>query len=220
MTDHPDLRDLLPDDVGPDELARLARVHELLVSAGAPAELPPHLESAPRTGQADGGATVLALGRSRWHWRTVAIAAAAAAAVLFGVGFFSGWAAKESGFKAAFGPVPMRGAGGTSNAIAEIWVAPADKALNWTSKMNVRGLPELGQDSYYALYLTDAKTGRKILVCTAFAVHAGVTTVTFNFPGKAKGRGWLIVSETPGPNGTEIAKPVLWTAAEHSSGTA
>ena len=28
MTDHPDLRDLLPDDVGPDELARLARVHE------------------------------------------------------------------------------------------------------------------------------------------------------------------------------------------------
>lgn len=218
MTDRLELRDLLPDDVGPDELARLARVHELLVSAGAPAELPPHLESAPRTGRTGGGATVLPLDRSRW--RTIAMTAAAAAAVLFGVGFFSGWASKDTGFKAAFGPVPMRGAGATSKAIAEIWVAPADKALNWTSKLKVRGLPELGKDSYYALYLTDAKTGRKILVCTAFSVHAGVTTVTFNFPGEAKDRGWLIVSETPGPNGTEIAKPVLWTEAERSSGTA
>jgi len=51
VTDRPDLRDLLPDDVGPDELARLARVHELLVSAGAPAELPPRTPIGRAAGQ-------------------------------------------------------------------------------------------------------------------------------------------------------------------------
>ena len=216
MTRRPELRDLLPDDVGADELARLERVHELLVSAGPPAELPPGLSKPPSTG----GARALELGRRRWQ--TVALVAAAAAAVLFGVGFFSGWSSKDDSFKAAFGPVPMRGGGPTRDAIAQIWVGPKDKALNWPSVMKVRGLPALAKGSYYALYLTDGETGKKLLICTAFSVHAGVTTVTFNFPGPAKGKGWVIVAETPGAGstGNGDAKPLLWTAREDGSGTA
>lgn len=209
----PDLRDLLPDDVGAEELARLERVHELLGTAGPPAELPPHLALAPMTG----GGRVIAFARGRW--KAVALVAAAAAAALFGIGFLSGYSAKDDGFKATYGPVPMVGAGETRNANAEIWVGPKDEALNWPSKLTVRGLPALPQDAYYALYLTDAKTGKRLLLCSAFAVHAGITTVTFNFPGPVKGRGWMIVAETgAGKPGND--KPMLWTTRSGSRGTA
>ena len=145
------------------------------------------------------------------------LVAAAAAAALFGVGFFSGWSTKDGGFTAAFGPVAMRGSDPTSAALAQIWIGPKDAALNWPSLMKVRGLPALPKGGYYSLYLTDEKTGERLLLCSAFGVHAGVTTVTFNFPGPAKGRGWVIVREVPGA--TTKDAPVLWTPRPHS-GTA
>ena len=83
--------------------------------------------------------------------------------------------------------------------------------------MKVRGLPALPTGSYYALYLTDEKTGERLLLCSAFGVHAGVTTVTFNFPGPAKGRGWVVVPELQGTAGNNAA--VLWTPRP-GSGTA
>lgn len=203
MSDRPDLRDLLPDDIEPDEFERLGRVHELLLAAGRPAELPPRLTGVP----AARGSGLIAF--AEYRRKAVVIVAAAAAAALFGIGFFSGWSTKAAGFKVAFGPVAMRGGGPTSQAIAQIWVGPKDAALNWPSLMKVRGLPVLPKRGYYALYLTDEKTGKRLLLCSAFAVHAGVTTVTFNFPGPAKGRGWVVVRELPGGPGN--GAPVLWT---------
>lgn len=218
MSEPRDLRDLLPDDVGADELARLQRVHDLLLAAGPPEELPPSLAGPPPRAVAlaaqGGGARVVAFVRERK--RTVAFAAAAAAAVLFGVGFLSGYASKDSGFKAAFGPVPMVGAGATAQAVAQIWIGERDAAQNWPSRMQVRGLPALGKDGYYELWLTDAKTGRKLILCSAFAVHEGVTTVTFSYPGSGKGKGWVIVEDTPSGEG----KPMLWTTPAPASGTA
>lgn len=218
MSEPRDLRDLLPDDVGAAELARLQHVHDLLLAAGPPVELPPALAGGPPRAVAQaglgGGARIVAFVRERK--RTVAFAAAAAAAVLFGVGFLSGYATKDTGFKAAFGPVPMVGSGSTAQAVAQIWIGKRDAAQNWPSRMQVRGLPSLGEDGYYELWLTDAKTGKKVLLCSSFAVHAGVTTVTFNYPGSAKGKGWLIVQDTPAGEG----KPVLWTKPAPASGTA
>ncbi len=43
MTDKPDFRELVGDDLPDEERARLERVHELLVAAGPPPELPPAL---------------------------------------------------------------------------------------------------------------------------------------------------------------------------------
>lgn len=203
MTDRPDLRDLLPDDVGPDELERLGHVHELLLAAGRPAELPPRLTSVP-TARRSG---LIAFAEHRR--KAVLLVAAAAAAALFGVGFFSGWSTKDGSFKAAFGPIAMRGSDTTGAVLAQIWVGQKDAALNWPSLMKVRGLPTLPKNGYYALYLTDEKTGKRLLLCTVFAVHKGVTTVTFNYPGSARGRGWVVVPETPG--GAVGSPAVLWT---------
>ena len=43
MTDSPNFRDLVGEDLPDTERARLERVHELLVAAGPPPELPPEL---------------------------------------------------------------------------------------------------------------------------------------------------------------------------------
>lgn len=226
-----DLRDLLPDDVGADELARLQRVHDLLLAAGPPEELPVRLASAPAgaAGAAAGaagaagasaGGQLLLLARARW--RAVAVGAAAAAAVLFGVGFLSGYLTRDTGFEAAFGPVPMVGGGATSNAAAEIWIGKRDSALNWPSRMKVRGLPLLKKGEYYALWLTDGKTGKRLVLCSSFAVHEGVTTVSFTYPGDAKGKGWVIVAEDDHGGGTVPGseQPLLWTPKQPVTATA
>src|SRR6266571_4646750 len=47
MTGPPEFRDLVGDDLPAEERARLERVHELLMEAGPPPELPPSLAEAP-----------------------------------------------------------------------------------------------------------------------------------------------------------------------------
>lgn len=178
-------------------------MHDLLLDAGPPAELPPRLTGVP----AARGSGLSALAEHRR--KAIVLVAAAAAAVLFGIGYYSGWSSRDAGFKATVGPIVMRGGGPTSEAVAQIWVGRKDAALNWPSLMKVRGLPALPGGSYYALYLTEAKTGKRLLLCSAFSVHAGVTTVTFNFPGPLKGRGWVVVRELPGATGGD--ERVLWT---------
>ena len=61
MTVPPDFRDLIDDDISAEERARLERVHELLVEAGPPPELPPSLAETPdRGGEGEGGARAAA----------------------------------------------------------------------------------------------------------------------------------------------------------------
>ena len=43
MTERPDFRELVGNDLSPEERERLERVHNLLVEAGPPPELPPKL---------------------------------------------------------------------------------------------------------------------------------------------------------------------------------
>lgn len=213
MTGPPDLGDLLPDDLEPGELERLRRVHELLLAAGPPAELPPHLAQPP---QPDRGRVVAF---ARYRWKAAGLAAAAAAAILFGIGFLAGHSTSGGDFKAVYGPIAMHGSGGTANALAQIWIGPKDAAHNWTSQMKVRGLPALPAGSYYALYLTEARTGKRVLLCTAFAVHKGVTTVSFSYPGDATGKGWVIVADDTGA-GDQPAAPLLWTTPSAAAPTA
>ena len=48
MTDRPNFDELVGgDDLSTDEAARLQRVHDLLIEAGPPPELPPHLLQEP-----------------------------------------------------------------------------------------------------------------------------------------------------------------------------
>jgi hypothetical protein len=186
MSEPRDLRDLIGDDVDPDELERLQRVHALLEQAGPPPELPPSLAHAAEPPSA----RVLPFPR---RYRYTAVAAAAIAAVaLFGAGYL-----------VAGGPDPepvetlaMSGAGGAS---AELAVFAKDEAGNWPMEIRVTGLAP----GTYELWLT--REGALAASCGVFAVAGDETTVPLNAPFKLREfDGWVVV-----PVGGE--DPVLTT---------
>ena len=181
----PDLRDLVGDDVPPEELKRLGRVHELLLWAGPPPELPGELAEPPEP-----ESTVALVPRRRW--RTVAALAAALALGAFG----AGWLAASSGDsdEGAFPPidfrVPMHGTAAAPNAVASIAVAERDEAGNWPMAMTVRGLPELPRGQHYELWLT--RKGKLAVSCGTFRTDDD--TVTYlNAPYRLRQYdGWVV----------------------------
>jgi hypothetical protein len=185
----PDIRDILA-ELDPAEQERLRSVHELLVQAGPPPELPPELVDVP---QPEAG-TVLPFPRR--HRTTVLAAAAAAAVILFGIGYVIGNGGSE---EPAF-TVAMTGGGAT----AELAVFNADAAGNWPMKLTVHDLRQLPGSKRYELWLT--KSGKLVQPCGTFAVSAGDADVPLNAPYRLRTYdGWVIVVE-----GTKT--PVLRTA--------
>ncbi len=186
MTHEPDFHDLVDaGDLRADERARLERVHDLLVAAGPPPELPPKLAGAPAPPRAQ----VLAFPRRR-ILAAVAVAAALAAAAFGGYEIGTG----SSSTAGWHGPIVMRGA---SEALASLRVSPADAAGNRTVKMRVRGLPSLPAGGYYELLLT--RNGHLGPECGYFAVTGESTDVTMTIPYRLQpGTGWVIVSRVPG----------------------
>ena len=175
MTEPRDLRDLIGDDVEPDELARLERVHALLQEAGPPPELPPALVHAPEPP----AARVLPFPR---RYRYTAVAAAVIAAIaLFGVGYLAAGGPNAKPVET----LAMSGAGGAS---AELDLFAADDAGNWPMELRVSGL----EPGSYELWLT--QSGELAAPCGAFLVGDGTTTVPLNAPFKLKEfDGWVVV---------------------------
>ena len=181
----PDLRDLVGDDVPRHELERLGRIHELLVRAGPPPELPDELVEAPET-----DATVALLPKR--HWRPLAALAAALALAAFGTGWLAA-SARDSGgetFPAIDFRVPMQGTAAAPNAVASIAVAERDDAGNWPMAMTIRGLPALPEGQDYELWLT--RKGKLVASCGTF--HTNDDTVTYlNAPYRlSQYDGWVV----------------------------
>ena len=181
----PDLRELVGDDVPRDELERLGRVHELLVRAGPPPDLPGELAEPPQP-----EATVALFPRRRW--RTLAALAAALALAAFG----AGWLAASSGdsdegaFPAIDFRVPMHGTPAAPNAVASIAVAERDEAGNWPLAMTVRGLPDLREGEEYELWLT--KDGELAELCGPFRTD-GDEVAYLNAPYRLRSYdGWVV----------------------------
>ena len=118
-------------ELSAEEEARLRRVHELLVQAGPPPDLPPALERPP-TAPAEGELVQFPL-LPRRRWPFVAVAAAALVVLAFGGGYLVGHAKKKPTSFVTQRVVPMHG----SNALALLRVAPRDSAGNWP----MRNLP-------------------------------------------------------------------------------
>jgi anti-sigma-K factor RskA len=174
--------DELVGDVDPAERARLERVHELLVTAGPPPELPPELADAPPEPRA----TVVAFPR---RYRAAALGLAAAVAVIvFGVGYAIGRSTTPT---EAF-TVAMTGADGAS---AQLVVFDKDEAGNWPMKLTVHGLPALRGHRRYELWLT--RRGKPVESCGTFAVvAAGETKVPLNAPYVLKDYdGWVVTAD-------------------------
>lgn len=170
-----DVREIIGDDIPPDELARLQRLHALLEQAGPPPELSPGLVSAPPPPEAP----VLPFPR-RYRFTAVA-AAAVAAGVLFGVGYVVGGGPTDRPERT----IAMAGHGAT----AELDVFGKDAAGNWPMELRVTGL----EPGRYELWLT--RDGELAASCGTFAVAERETTVPLNAPYKLRTYdGWVVVA--------------------------
>ena len=195
----PDFHDLVGDEGTPEELKRLRRVHDLLVAAGPPPELPPRLADAPGPGRSP--ALVAWLPRRRLE--AALVAAAAVIAIAFAAGYLVG--GRGPGFQAAH-TVTMHGVGRVA-AAASIEVGKKDAQGNWPLLVKVRGLRPLPPGGYYVLYLT--KNGKPKASCGTFTVGGKLTTVRLSVPYQLwHYDGWVVEAYEPGKGEGE---PLLTT---------
>jgi hypothetical protein len=167
---------------------RLRDVHELLLEAGPPPELPPSLEHAPGSAPAP---RMRLMPRRRLG--AALVLAAALALALFGAGYLvSAQTGPDAGFKEDFA-LTMQGTPAAQGATATLLVGQLDEAGNWPMEMTVRGLPTLPQGERYELLLT--RDGRAIVSCGTFVVE-GETAVFLNAPYRLRQYdGWIVTRE-------------------------
>jgi hypothetical protein len=172
-------------DLSPEEEARLRRVHDLLVQAGPPPDLPPTLKRPPRDDR-DGEVIQFPL-LPRRRSAAALVVAATLVALAFGGGYLVGHS-KPTGFH-TWRVVPMHGRTG----LAVLRVATKDGAGNWPMQLEVTNLPSQPARRYYELWLT--RNGKPIAPCGYFRVAGQVTTVRFSVPYDFKKfDGWVITA--------------------------
>ena len=178
--------------LAPDEESRLRRVHDLLVQAGPPADLPPGLEQPP-TAPADAEVVQFPL-LPRRRWTLAAVAAIALVLLAFGGGYLLGHAKTKTTSFATKRVVPMHG----GNALALLRLAPKDSAGNWPMQLEVNNLPQQNDPrAYYELWLT--RNGKPTAPCGSFRVNARTTTVRLSVPYDFKRfDGWVVTKQDPG----------------------
>ena len=198
-----DFRDIVDTEgLKPEEEARLRRVHELLVRAGTPPDLPPSLERTPEAAEAEIAHLPLLPKR---RWAVAALVAAALAAIAFGGGYLLGHSHGGSSSFAVERIVPMRGSGDSQGFIK---ISSRDSVGNWPMELEVSGLPKQAQrQSYYELWLT--RNHKPTELCGSFRVHGDSTTVRFSVPYDLHGvDGWVVTVQ---PEGTREPGPVVLT---------
>jgi hypothetical protein len=189
------------DDLDPSEQERLRRIHDLLLQAGPPPDLPPALEHpAPIPRDRDAEIVQFPL-LPRRRAAVAVLIAAALAAIVFGGGYLLGHRGHGGSEFAAVRVIPMRGPG---NALASIRLGAQDSVGNWPMEMIVNGLPEQPNPrAYYTLYLTRA--GKPVAPCGTFRVHGKTTRIRFTVPYRlTRFDGWVVTRQpagvhTPGP---------------------
>jgi len=173
----PEFDELVGSDLEPSERERLHRIHELLIEAGPPPELPV--------------AAPVPLRQRRRRGALLAIAAALAVAV-FAVGVAVG--DRSGGQKADF-VVAMAGTAAATSASASLTVFDIDEAGNWPMELAVEGLAPAASGRPYELWLT--KGGELAALCGGFLTDAGGSAdVPMNAPYKFSDfDGWVVVVE-------------------------
>ncbi len=197
MTQPPDFRELVGDDMDEQERVRLERVHQMLVFAGPPPELPPALlePDAEPTGH-----HVVGLPRRR----TGALLALAAAIALVALtaGYWAGNRQNEQ-FD-ALGSVTMHGTKAAPNASGTVSWESRDTSGNWPLKLVVRNLPALPKRAYYEMFLT--RNRKPVASCGTFAMGKKTVTVRLNAPYEAsRYDGWVVTRHVRNSN----AQPVV-----------
>jgi hypothetical protein len=167
VSEPPEFRDLVGDDLPPPERERLERVHELLIAAGPPPELPPELAEVPTERP---GAEPTGLPRRR---AGAGLALAAAIALVAFLGGYIAGHSKSSPFESVRN-VQL----GNSEASAVVKFGPKNEDGNTPMLVKVEGLRSLPPDDYYTLFMT--KHGRPVVPCGSFRV-SGPDSTTLHF---------------------------------------
>ncbi len=190
------------DDLTPEEELRLRRVHDLLLQAGPPPELPRTLED---PAAAPDDAEVLRFPLRRRLAVTV-LAAAAMVIAGFGIGFLVGHTKAKPASFIAERVVSMHGA--SPAAIGVLHIASADSAGNWPMQLDVRGLAtQPARNADYELWLT--KDGKAVASCGSFRVHEKTTTVRLSVPYRfSHYDGWVVTVQ---PRGDDTPGKVVLT---------
>jgi hypothetical protein len=193
MSDRPNFDELVGgDDLSPEEAARLQRVHDLLIEAGPPPELPVHLlqEPDPEGGRRD---NVYGLPRRRTGM-LLGIAAALALTAFLG-GFVYG--TRHAPFNEDY-RVPMHSTAAGSQATGVIHVGKVDSAGNWPLKVEVENLPELPKGQYYEMFLSRG-ADKRAASCGTFRVSGSSDDIRLNAPYRLnRFNGWIVTREKPG----------------------
>jgi hypothetical protein len=179
------------DDLTLEEEAKLRRVHELLVKAGPPPDLPPALEHPLAPEEAE---VIEYPFFARRRNAAVALIAVAAALAVFGGGYAFGHSKAKPASLAVTRTVSMHGPAGRLGVIS---VGTPDKAGNWPMLVSVDGLPaQANRRSYYELWLT--RNGKPVAPCGAFRVHGNTTTIKLSVPYRlSRFDGWVVTSQQP-----------------------
>jgi hypothetical protein len=163
----PDFRELVGEDLPPEELERLRRADALLRAVPAP---PPHVPHS----LTQSVARVAERSVTPWSRRRLALGialAAALAAAAFGLGRWT----DNGDFETRFA-VPMQPTESARDAAAVIRVGARDEESgNWELELDVSGLPDLPEGEFYYLWL--AKDGEWEASCGTFSVGEEDTTV-------------------------------------------
>jgi len=201
VSDRPDFRELVGDDLSPEERERLERVHDLLVAAGPPPELPPALAD---PSSETTGATVSYLPRRRIGLMLGLAAAIALFALV--TGYVAGQ--RHGSFAEDF-VTPMHATASGSDASAMIHVGKVDEAGNWPLEVDVSGLPALPKGQYYEMFLSRGKNLRAAS-CGTFRVSGTSQELRLNAPYRLRAfDGWVVTRERQGAT----THPVVLTTA-------
>ncbi len=198
-------------DLDPDEIGRLRHVHDLLVAAGPPADLPVELLRAPRTLAAvptpvadaveaseaavEHESNVVSISTRRRRVTALLAFAAAVATAAFGAGYVTG------NHGSGLSPIRVVAMTGDQNALASVRVGSVDPSGNLPIQLSVSGLPKLSNAAaYYELFLTEG--GKPAIPCGGFRVTSGTTTVQFTVPYSVdKNSHWVVTAVDPANQG-------------------
>ena len=183
-----DFDELIDADVAGEERERLRGVHEMLVEAGPPPELPASLQNVPPPAK---------VSRLRKQSVPRKIALIAAALVVLGVTFGLGFSYGHSGRATKpFASLELTGTKAAPHAQGTLDVSP-EVSGNWPMTIWVSGLPKVAAPDYYYVWLV--RNGKPLAPCGEFLVAKSSDSLTLKLsaPYALKpGDTWIVTRKT------------------------
>ncbi|HUZ14544.1 MAG TPA: hypothetical protein VMU72_00010 [Gaiellaceae bacterium] len=195
-----DFDELIDADVTGEQRERLRGVHELLVEAGPPPELPVGLQHVPAPGE---------LRRLRPRYVPRKVALLAAALIVLGTTFSVGYATGNQATAPAthVATLALKGTAAAPHARATLDVLPPTGG-NWPMTLAVSGLPRVAAPTYYVVWLV--RNGKPWAPCGEFVVSkpSSSLTLTLTAPYSLRnGDRWIVTRQRNDQLGAGV--PVL-----------